>query len=195
MEPTIIETEDRLAGFRQQVKDENETRPKMSEAAKAKLKTINERDRANVEADARLVKEFTSHPVTLEQLIELFAKSFGGTQPTPRRRAVKAMHRLAKGARVYHIHDISLFGELTREEAEMPMSRFLAKYPLPEDETVTPAGEPVEVKPVKRCALGKKCLRLKNRQAGEVVGKGEYCSTNCRGRARMISQRAKAVAA
>jgi hypothetical protein len=36
MEPTIIETEDRLAGFRQQVKAEDENRTKMSEAAKAK---------------------------------------------------------------------------------------------------------------------------------------------------------------
>jgi hypothetical protein len=197
MEPTILEVEDRFAAFRAQIASEDETRPKMSDAAKAKLRSINERDRLNVEADTRLVKEFTSRPVTVEQLMNLFAKSFGGTQTTvdasPRRRAVKAMHSLVKGSRVYHIHDISLLGELTLDEAEMP--RFLARYPLPEDETVTPAGEPVEVKPVRRCALGKKCLRLKNRQAGEVTGKGEYCSVTCRGRAKVVAKLAQRAAA
>src|SRR6266567_1454417 len=99
MEPTIIETEDRLADFRQQVKDEADNRPRMSEGAKAKLRYINERDRLNAEADARLVRSFNGRPWSLEQLVNLFAKSFGGAQPTPRRRAIKAMYRLARGAR------------------------------------------------------------------------------------------------
>lgn len=182
MEAAIIETADQLARFRKQVRDEDETRPKMSEAAKAKLRSINERDRLNAEADARLVKEFASRPVTLERLADLFAKSFGGTQQTPRRRAIKAMYRLAQGRRVYHIYDISLFGELSSGEAEMPMNRFLAKYPLPEDETVTPAGEPI--KPVKQtevvpCASGVKCLWVKRGKAAPAVGRSKYCTPTC----------------
>lgn len=179
---TTLETEDKLAEFRQQVKAEDESRPKMSEAAKVKLRSINERDRLNADADARLVKDFTSRPVTLEQLVDLFAKSFGGSQQTPRRRAIKAMHRLAQGARVYHIHDLALFGELASGEAEMPMNRFLAKYPLPEDETVTPAGEPI--KPVKQtevvpCASGVKCLWVKRGKAAPAVGRSKYCTPTC----------------
>jgi len=189
MELEIIETEDRLAGFRQQVRDEDETRPRMSEAAKAKLRSINERDRLNAEADTRLVKEFNSHSWNVEQLTNLFAKSFGGTQPTPRRRAIKVMYRLARGARVYHIHDLTLFGELSSGEAEMPMNRFLAKYPLPEDETVTPKGEPVKTETVRLCVLGRKCLRAVRNRAAEVSGKSQYCSVNCRGRARILARR------
>ena len=193
MEPTIIVTEDRLAGFRQQIRDEDETRPKMSEAAKAKLRSINERDRTNAEADARLVEEFNSRSWTLDQLVDVFAKSFGGTQriadASPRRRAVKAIYRLAQGARVYHIHDISMFGELSSDEAEMPMSRFLARYPLPEDEAVTPKGAPVKTEPVRLCALGRKCLRAVRNRAAEVSGKSQCCSVNCRGRARILARR------
>ena len=195
MEAAIIETADQLARFRKQVRDEDETRPKMSEAAKAKLRSINERDRLNAEADARLVKEFASRPVTLERLADLFAKSFGGTQQTPRRRAIKAMYRLAQGRRVYHIYDISLFGELSSGEAEMPMNRFLAKYPLPEDDTVTPKGELVVMAPVRRCALKQKCLRVRGRQAGEVTGRGQYCFPGCIGRAKMLAKLALRVSA
>lgn len=149
---------DKLAVYRAVVAAESaEPRSKMSDAAKAKLRTLNERDRLNAEADARLVKEFNSRPWTLEQLVDLFAKSFGlaptsvpddpdyktnyAAQWCPRRRAIKAMYRLAEGRRVYHIHDLSFFGELLRGENAMSMYKFLAKYPLPDDETVIPRGD------------------------------------------------------
>jgi hypothetical protein len=192
---TILETEDKLAEFRQQVKNEDESRPKMSEAAKAKLRSINERDRLNTDTDTGLVKEFTSSLVTLEQLVDLFAKSFGGTQQTPRRRAIKAMHRLSHGVRIYNIHDLTLLGELISDEAEMPMNRFLEKYPLPEDEMVTPTGELVVTPPVRRCALKQKCLRVKGRQVAEVTGRGQYCSPGCIGRAKMIAKLAQRASA
>ena len=126
--PVPVESEDLLAAFREQAKADDD-RAKMSEAAKAKLRSLNEHDRANAEADARLVNEFNSRPWTLEPLMDLFAKSFGGPQSTPRRRAVKALYRLAQGLRVYHIFDISFFGELLPGEAGMPNGSVPCKVP------------------------------------------------------------------
>ncbi len=70
--------------------------------------------------------------------MDLFARSFGGPAFSPGRRAVKAAYRLNDGMRVHYIHDVRFFGELMPDEAEMPMWKFLARYPLPETETVTP---------------------------------------------------------
>lgn len=181
---------DALAVFRKQVRLEDETRPKMSDAAKAKLRSINEHDRKDAEADARLVKEFNSRPVVLERLVDLFAKAFGGPERNPRRRAIKAMYRLTEGRRVYHISDLSLFGELLLGEAEITMHRFLAKYPLPEDETVTPKGEPP--KPVRLCKAGKDCIRYEHRKAAPAKGSGQYCSSACAASVRARAKRALA---
>lgn len=198
----IPESEDALAVFRQQVKTEDEARPKMSESAKAKLRSLNDHDRANAEADVRIVFEFTNRPWTLEQLVDLFAKAFGGAKSNPRRRAVKAMFRLAQGLRVYRIHDLSFFGELIDDEKTMPMARFLARYPLPEDEsgdagaTVTPKGAPEKpAKPVRLCKSGKKCLKFEKRRPAPAKGSGEYCSTcskMCAASARARAKRASA---
>jgi hypothetical protein len=184
--PMAVTSDDALAAFR----GLEESRPKMSDAAKAKLRSLNEHDRANTQTDARMVTEFNSRPWTLEQMVNLFAKAFGGCTMNPRRRAVKAMFRLNKGLRVYHIHDLSFFGELLRGEDEMPMHRFLAKYPLPEDEMVTPKGEPEKpVKPVRLCKAGKKCMKFEKRRPAPVKGSGEYCSTMCSASARARAKR------
>ena len=185
-----VESEDALAEFRQQVKADD-GRAKMSEAAKAKLRSLNEHDRANTQADARLVEEFNSRPWTLEQIMDLFAKAFGGCTMNPRRRAVKALHCLAQGMHVYHIHDLSLFGELLPDEVGMPMVRFLSRYPLPEDGIVTPKGEPE--KPIRRCKAGKKCLRFEKRKPAPAKGSGDYCSTACAASDRARNKRASVV--
>jgi len=190
LEPAVVDSADALAAFRQQVRIEDESRPKMSDAAKAKLRSINEHDKRNVEADARLVAEFNSRPATLERLVDLFAKAFGGAETHPRRRAIKAMSRLAEGRRVYCIHDLSFFGELSSGEDQMPMNRFLAKYPLPEDETVMPKGEPP--KPVRLCKAGKGCLRYEHRKPAPAKGSGEYCSAACAASVRARAKRALA---
>lgn len=185
MELELTEGPDKLAVYRQQIADED--RPRMSEAAKAKLRIINERDRQNDDADLRLVKALISQPVTLEQLVDLFAKSFGGPTWSPRRRAIKAMHRLAHGCLLHHVTDLVILGELLPGEDEIPMSKFLSRYPLPEDETVIPKGTEPTVQKVRRCTLGKKCVFIKNRQPREIVGNGKYCSKACRGRANVLS--------
>jgi hypothetical protein len=158
------------------------------------LKALNEHERLDEQADARLVKEFNARTWTVEQLTELFAKSFGGSQP--RRRAIKAFLCLSRGMKVYRIHDVTLSGELLPEEGEMSMARFLARYSLPENETVVPANpEGAVEKPIRRCALGRKCLRAKNNRAAEVAGKAQYCSVNCQGRARVRAKLAQKPAA
>jgi hypothetical protein len=178
---------DKLACFREQAameQAEKSARSKMSDAAKAKLRALNEHERIDEQADTRLVKEFNSRTWTVEQLTDLFAKSFGGSQP--RRRAIKAFLCLKQGMKVYRIHDVSLLGELCPDEGEIPMSKFLARYPLPENEIVTPAE-----KPVRRCALGRKCSKAKNQRAAEVTGTGLYCSGICRSRVKAQTMRSK----
>ena len=55
------------------------------------------------------------------------------------------------------------------------MNRFLARYPLPEDETVTPKGEPEKPeKPVRMCKAGKKCMKFRGRTLVPAKGAGEY---------------------
>lgn len=193
----IIETADPLANFRQQVKDESQNRAsRMSGAAKEKLRAINEHDRLCNDADARLSKQFSGRTWTVEQLMDLFAKSFGGPGCSPRRRAIKAAYRINQGLKIYHIHDVKFFGELLPDETEdkISMAKFLARYPLPESETATPANpESAPEKPARRCALGRKCLRAKGIRAAEVGGRGQYCSNSCRGRARIIAKSASTV--
>lgn len=176
---------DKLAAFREVAaveQAEKAERGKMSEAAKAKLRALGEHDRLDAESDTRLVKEFTSRAWTVEQLVDLFAKSLGGD--SPRRRAIKAAHRLNQGATVYHIHDVSFFGELLPGEAEMPMSRFIARYSLPEDEMVTPVAGSTEGRPQKQvkvrpCKSAGKCIWAKRRKPASAVGKSLYCTSAC----------------
>jgi hypothetical protein len=98
--------------------------------------------------------------------------------------------------KVYQIHDITLFGELLPDESEMSMPRFLARYSLPENETVVPANPEAAVeKPIRRCALGRKCSKAKNNRAAEVTGTGLYCSSICRGRVKAQTMRSKQRAA
>jgi hypothetical protein len=193
----IVETADPLTMFRQQVKDESQNRARgMSDAAKEKLRAINEHDRLCNDADSRLSKEFNGRTWTVEQLMDLFAKSLGGPGRSPRRRAIKAAYRINQDLKIYHIHDVKFFGELLPDETEdkMSMAKFLARYPLPESEMVTPANpESVPEKPARRCALGRKCLRAKGIRASEVRGRGQYCSNSCRGRARIIAKSASGV--
>ena|SRR5579864_2504679 len=96
MDTQAIEV-DKLAAFRELAaaeQAEKSERGKMSEAAKAKLRAINERDRANVDADAALTTEFNSRPWSVEQLTDFLAKSFGGHSFTLRRRGQGSMaHR------------------------------------------------------------------------------------------------------
>lgn len=179
--PVVPVSVDKLAMFREQVtaeQAEKSQHSKMSEAAKAKLRALNEHERLNAEADTRLVKEFNSRTWTVEQLVDLFAKYFGG--PSPRRRAIKAFLCLNRGARVYHIHDVSLLGELLPDETEMPMSRFLSRYQLPENETVTPAvATDRPSRPARLCKSGAKCIWAKYRKAAPAVGRSPYCTPAC----------------
>jgi len=186
IEVVNAETEnvDKLAPFREVAAAEQADkadRSRMSDAAKAKLRLLNEHDRANVEADARLVVEFTSHEWTVEQLTDLFAKAFSSF---PRRRAIKAAYRIEHGARIYHIHDLIILGELLPGENDIPMNRFLAKYPLPENETVTPVagvtgGRPQKPAKVRPCQSGAKCMWLKRGKPAPARKGSLYCTPNC----------------
>ena len=79
---TVQEETDKLAVYRQQVAEKNESQTKMSETAKAKLRALNEHERQVAVADSRLVKEFNSREWPVERLVDLFASPpFGGAEP------------------------------------------------------------------------------------------------------------------
>jgi len=193
---TLRET-DKFAVYRQQVAEKNESQNKMSETAKAKLRALNEHERQGAAADSRLVKEFNSGEWSVERLMDLFASAFGGAKQSPRRRAVKAAYRLMKGMKVYHINDLSLFGELLPDETEnnMRMSKFLARYPLPEPEAVTPAkpakpeNKPERAAKERLCKSGSKCI-WKRRKAALSVGRSLYCTPVCQQADRARQRRA-----
>jgi hypothetical protein len=176
---------DKLASFREAAAAEQADkaeRSKMSEAAKAKLRALGEHDRLDAASDVRIVNAFTSREWTVEQLVDLFAKSFGAGE-SPRRRAIKAAYRLDRGFRVYHFHDVSFAGELLPGENEMPMSKFLARYPLPENQTVTPVAGSTEGRQkepkVRPCKSAAKCIWAKRRKAAPAVGRSQYCTPAC----------------
>ena len=71
------------------------------------------------------------------------------------------------------------------------MVRFLARYPLPEDEMVTPKGEPEKPeKPVRMCKAGKKCIKFGGRKPAPAKGSGDYSRTACGAADRVRDKRA-----
>lgn len=183
---------------REQARQEQaQSKKSMSAASIARIRAQAEHERVNAEADTRFVKQFNGRTWNVEQLMGVFVSKFGGciVNPdtnesriapdpcNPRRRAMKALHFLSKGYVVHRIHDLVLFGELSRGEDLIPVWKFLVKYPLPEDETGQPqTGVAVSGK---RCRLGSKCLHVKRRQAAFVITGGSYCSKVCLGKSQI----------
>lgn len=183
--------QDRLAEFRAQVRAEAETKPGMSDKTAARLRQINDHDRTAKIANARFVEQFGKQNVTIELLMDLMYR-IARHDANIRKRAIKCAHMLQTRSVVQEPHDIMFLGELLPEECSMSLAKIEARYPVDYEKPIyTPK---VEVTPVRRCALARKCLRARNNRAAEVTGKADYC-TNCRGRAKMMKTRSNQPAA
>lgn len=186
MTDAIIETAaepDKLAVFRQvarQEQEEKSARSKMSEKAKENLRSVNEHDRTNANADEKLVEWFNVQTWTVDSLMDLMYQLRQDSTDI-RKRAIKAMHHLAS-SKVYHIHDVLFFGELTFDEKKMSLVKILDRFDPPD--SVLPKTDAPTVASVKRCALGQKCIRAAKRKGYPVKGRATYCSPSCRARAK-----------
>jgi hypothetical protein len=158
------QTQDKLADFRGLV---NTSDSKMSETAKAKLRAVTDRTRCNDSADRALAAKLNSSPITLEALVIVFANSFGGPSRSPRRRAIKALHALSRGAVLHRITDLVILGELLPGENELSMFKFLMAYPVPEDESVSHSAT---TQRKKRRPNKKRQARLAATRKTEAVG-------------------------
>jgi hypothetical protein len=186
---------DVLAPFREQVRAESDTKPKMSDKTAARLREINEHDRAEKIANTRFAEWFGKQNVTVEFLMDLMFRIASGDAENIRKRAVKCAHMFQRRRHttLSEPHDIMFLAELLPEESEMSLAKIESRYPVDYNQPIFVPK--VEEKPVRRCALGRKCLRAKNNRAAEVAGKAEYCSDNCRGRAKMLARLTQKAAA
>src|ERR1043166_9565793 len=85
---------DKLAAFRLQV-HQAEVKPKMSEKASARLREINEHDRAVKFANSKFVEWFDIQNVTIEFLMDLIFRIASGVADI-RKRAIKCAHMLQR---------------------------------------------------------------------------------------------------
>jgi hypothetical protein len=184
----MLVTEEHREAVKQEFAAEKE-RNKMSAAAAAKLRQINEHTRLNKEANVALVKWFNEQPKTVEFLMDVMYLIRRNDVLNIRKRAVKCFAMLARGFKVNEIHDVLFFGELLPEEESMSLAQILSRYPVSDEPLITPIVL-AEAK-VRTCALGSKCLRAYRRKPAEGTGTGKYCSDHCRGAAKMTKKREK----
>lgn len=187
-----IETEDRLAAFRQQVKAEDESRPRMSDAAAARLRQINEHDRIAKAANATFSDWFAQQTVTVEFLMDsMFRFTRGDSSEVGverheqrRKRAIKCAHMFQHRGHttITEPHDLMFLGELLPEEREMSTAQIMRRYPVDEDRpiyTQKPVAPVVKNVRVALCASGSKCIWVKRGKAAPAVGRSKYCTPVC----------------
>ena len=187
--PIVLETEDPLAKYREQVAAEKELKPcVMSDKAAERLKQINYEDKVAKQSEEKFAYALTQISPTPENLAKLITRC--SDDPKNSRRLVKLLFWIqSRGWRLGHEirlpSDIALLSELTAEEIEMSDSVFAAKWRV--KKMVAPISDEPEVR---LCALGRRCLRAVKGKAAPVTGKAEYCSVNCRGRAKILARKA-----
>lgn len=185
----MIVTEKHRDAAKQEIVQERE-RNKMSAAAAAKLRQINEHTKLNKEANAVLVKWFDEQPKTVELLMDLTHLIRPADVLNIRKRAVKCLAMLTRGLKVNEIHDILFFGELLQEEEKMSLSQILNRYPISNEPLITP----IVLSEVKLCA-NQHCRKGEGKTKGIVPkgSRGGFCSKECRWAANVPKSPKKAI--
>ena len=181
----IIEQVDTLAVYRQQVAAENSLKPVMSEKAKAKLRNLTEHDKTEKAANAKFAAWFAQQDITVEFLTDLMFRSSPYVTDI-RKRAIECAHMFQKWGHtpILEPHTVMFLGEMLPEEESLTVAKIESLYPVDLDKPIyVPSTE--RIKPARLCALGRKCLRAKKNRAAECSGEAQYCSINCRGRAKI----------
>jgi len=172
----MIVTEEHRDAAKQEIVAEKE-RNKMSAAAAAKLRQINEHTKLNKEANALLVKWFNEQPKTVEFLMDVMYLIRRNDVLNIRKRAVKCLAMLTRGLKVNEIHDVLFFGELLQEEEKMSLTQILTRYPISDEPLITP----IVLSEVKLCA-NQHCRKGEGKTKGIVPkgSRGGFCSKECR---------------
>jgi hypothetical protein len=108
---------------------------KMSLAAVAKLKAINERDRAVKSANAVFAETFNRLPHDCKTLQAVISRCSGTDQDDLERRAIKLKRMLTSGERVTEPFDVICLSNLSAEEQSLSDVKFLAAMEIPADKT------------------------------------------------------------
>jgi hypothetical protein len=181
--------EDPLAKFRAQVQAEKDSTPEhsMSDKTTERLRQINYEDKIRKQGEEKFAYALTQIEPTPENLSALIARCSGAAL-LPRRKYKLLYWIQSRGFRLGHEirlpEDITFLSELTPDELATSDVQFLATWRV--DKIVPPKQDG----PAPRyCALGRKCLKAVKGKAAVISGSSEWCSTLCRGRAKIIARK------
>jgi len=177
---------------RQEVAEEA-ARSKMSEKTAASLRNINYEEKLRKQDNEKFAYALTQIELTAENLSKLISRCTGvpaiSTLLLPRTQ--KLLYWIqSRGWRLGHEistpEDITFLSRLTPDEERMSEAKFAAEWKA--KKIVKPISDEPERR---RCALGvRKCLKVKDGKAGIVAGTSEWCSADCRGRAKILAKKA-----
>jgi len=171
-------------------------RVRMSEAAKAKLREQNERDKTNSAAESLFVERFMKLPREVPAMRYVLRKIYDAelgaetTAPVAQhlsRMAEKVLACLAGGLVPACVHDVALMAELAQDELKMVPEIWDAQLEHYAHPRKAKAAAPATPK-ARRCALGAQCAFACRRQPAIVHGSGIFCSPLCKARARAKKQ-------
>jgi hypothetical protein len=202
----LEEGEDRLEKFRNLAP---EPKKKMSDAAAAKLRALNEQTKADDLAGEEFAGKLRLIPATLanlRNLIEVHRSARGhldgsfnyfNFKLTEDELVSRMSHKLLwwctagyeLGCEIYSVSLINFFSNLTPEETLMSRKQFDSDWDLESAEkrnkSRTKAKEPKELE--RLCKSGTLCMQFFKKKAAPVKGRGAYCSPAC-----MASDKARA---
>jgi hypothetical protein len=199
-----MESEDTLAGFRQQVKQEiaeKSERGKFSDAALQKLRLIREQDKVQEVMDARSTAALKCIVITPGILSKLLTRCNTSVPVTQLDRRVAKLNfwitaGYSLGEEINSVTLLNFFSELTAEEQVMSDGKFFGLWNLIAAEKRRASRQSrglINSEPVfKPCKADKKCLQYEKRRPAPARGSGDYCSTGCAASDRVRAKRALA---
>jgi hypothetical protein len=173
-----------LAKYREQVAADKESKPSvMSDKAAERLKQISYEEKITKQSEEKFAYALTQIIPTPENLTKLIARCSGSSTGLDRRTHKLLFWIQGRGYRLGHEirlpEDISFLSELTSDEMVMSHAVFAGTWKV--KKIVPPISDDPEPR---YCPLKRQCLRFKNGKPGVIPGTGEYCSSDCRGRAK-----------
>jgi len=167
-------------------------RSRMSDKSAERLRSIGQEEKLRKQDNEKFAYALTQVAPITENLSKLISRCTGvpavSTSLLPRM-AQKLLYWIqSRGWRLGHEiglpEDIAFISRLTYEEERMSDAHFTAVWKV--KKVIAPLNDEPEPK---YCALGvRKCLKAKDGKAG-ICKTSEYCSVDCRGRAKIIARK------
>jgi hypothetical protein len=203
--PLAVESQDALAKFRDQVKEElaeKSERGKFSDAALQKLRLIREQDKVQEAMDARSTAVLKCITVTPDNLAKLLTRCNTSVPVAQLDRRVTKLHLWITagymlGEEIDSLTMLNFFSGLTLDEQEMSNTEFNSVWNPKIAEKLWASRQSrglIKSEPVIRlCKAGKECIRYEKRKAAPAKGSGDYCGSACAASVRARAKRALAV--